>query len=118
MARKKIAVLFGGKSSEYDVSLQSAYAVLQNIDSVKYYVVPIGITREGDWYHYTGSYHKIAENTWYQDIKNLQKVIVSPSCSDKGIWIFAGGKALLQNVDLVFPVLHGKNGEDGSGMRS
>ena len=47
MEKKRIAVLFGGNSSEYEVSLQSASSVLENINREKYEVVPIGITRQG-----------------------------------------------------------------------
>ena len=54
MNRKKIAVIFGGHSTEYEVSLQSAAAVLEHINREKFEVFPIGITRAGSWYHYTG----------------------------------------------------------------
>ena len=53
---KTIVILFGGKSTEYSISLQSAYSVLTNINHTKYKVLPLGITREGDWYLYTGKY--------------------------------------------------------------
>ena len=61
MHKKRIAVIFGGNSTEYEVSLQSAAAVLEHINNDKFEVVPIGITRDGDWYHYTGEYDKIAD---------------------------------------------------------
>ncbi|HBG2301454.1 TPA: D-alanine--(R)-lactate ligase, partial [Clostridioides difficile] len=48
MNNKKIAVIFGGNSTEYDVSLQSAFAVLENLNTEKYDIIPIGITREGN----------------------------------------------------------------------
>ncbi len=63
MEKKKIAVLFGGHSSEYPVSLQSATAVLSNLDTGKYDIIPIGITRAGDWFRYYGSYDRILNNT-------------------------------------------------------
>ena len=50
MCKKTIAVIFGGCSPEYEVSLQSAYSVLQHLDPQKYNVIPVGITRQGDWY--------------------------------------------------------------------
>ena len=53
MQKKKIAVIFGGNSTEYEVSLQSAFSVFENINKEKFDIVPIGITRNGDWYHYT-----------------------------------------------------------------
>ena len=54
MIKKRIAIIFGGNSTEYEVSLQSASAVFENINTKKFDIVPIGITRNGDWYHYTG----------------------------------------------------------------
>ena len=59
MDKKRIAVIFGGNSTEYEVSLQSAFSVLENIDTDKYDVFPVGITRKGAWYHYTGENGKI-----------------------------------------------------------
>jgi D-alanine---D-serine ligase len=63
MKRLKIAVLFGGCSPEYSVSLQSAAAVLQNMDSSKYEAVMVGISKMGDWYSYTGPIEKISKMT-------------------------------------------------------
>ena len=53
MKKQKIAVIFGGNSTEYEVSLQSATAVLKNINSERFDILPIGINRAGDWFHYT-----------------------------------------------------------------
>ncbi len=114
MQKKKIAVIFGGNSTEYQVSLQSAYAVFENINTNKYDIIPIGITRSGDWYHYTGKKEKIPGNTWFEDSSELRPVVVSQSCSGKGFLELDGDKYRLIQVDLVFPVLHGKNGEDGT----
>ena len=58
MIKKRIAIIFGGNSTEYEVSLQSASAVFENINTKKFDIVPIGITRNGDWYHYTGKKKK------------------------------------------------------------
>lgn len=63
MQKKKLAVLFGGRSTEYEVSLQSASAVLEHLDRERFEIIPIGITREGEWYRYTGEYRKISEDT-------------------------------------------------------
>lgn len=112
--KKKIAIIFGGHSTEYEVSLQSATAVFENINAEKFEVFPIGITREGDWYHYTGDISKIANNTWFTDKENLKSVAVSQDRSVKGFIVFNENKVNIIKVDLVFPVLHGKNGEDGT----
>lgn len=114
MQRKKIAVIFGGNSTEYEVSLQSAAAVLENIDRDRYDIVPIGITRDGEWYHYTGKTECISDNTWHTDTGNLYPVVVSQNRSVRGFLEFTGDSHTQVRVDLVFPVLHGKNGEDGT----
>lgn len=114
MQKKKIAVIFGGNSTEYEVSLQSAFSVFENINHDKYDIIPIGITRNGDWYHYKGRYENIANNTWSGDRDNLYPVTVSVSHSQKGIWEFDEDQYTAVHIDLVFPILHGKNGEDGT----
>lgn len=114
MRKKKIAVIFGGKSTEYEVSLQSAFSVLDHINRSKYDVLPIGISRNGNWYHYKGDCQNISNDTWHSDKKNLLPVSVSVSCSHRGFLELSGGKYHVIRVDLVFPVLHGKNGEDGT----
>ncbi len=114
MDRKRIAIIFGGNSTEYEVSLQSAYSVLENINADKFDIFQVGITRSGDWYHYTGKREKISSNTWFQDYENMFPVVVSQSRSRKGFLEFVGESCRVINADLVFPVLHGKNGEDGT----
>lgn len=114
MKKKRIAVVFGGNSTEYEVSLQSAFSVFENINTVKYDIIPIGITRNGDWYHYRGRYKNIADNTWTVDRDNLHPVTVSVSRSQNGFLELSEDKYNFIPVDLVFPILHGKNGEDGT----
>lgn len=114
MQRKRIAVIFGGRSTEYEISLQSAFSVLKNIHKEKYDIVPIGITREGDWYHYKGDYQQIAENTWQLDTENKIPVTISASCKKRGFLELSGESFHWLEVDCVFPILHGKNGEDGT----
>lgn len=114
MQRKKLAIIFGGNSTEYQVSLQSAYSVFKNINVEKNEVIPIGITRSGEWYHYTGSYDKISNDTWFEDDQNLHTVVISQNRAARGFLSIDGEKYTPLNVDLVFPVVHGKNGEDGT----
>ncbi|MDE6314324.1 MAG: D-alanine--D-serine ligase VanG [Lachnospiraceae bacterium] len=114
MQKRKIAIIFGGNSTEYPVSLQSSYAVLESINKNTFHIIPIGITREGDWYHYTGKYEKIPDNTWFQDHEHLYPIAVSQNPSVKGFFEFFGDTYRVLKVDLVFPILHGKNGEDGT----
>lgn len=112
--RKRIAVIFGGHSSEYEVSLQSAFSVLQNINENKFEVFPVGITREGEWYHYTGGLEQIRDNSWAEKKENLHSVAVSQSRPAPGFLVFDGDGCRRVPVDLVLPVLHGRNGEDGT----
>ena len=109
--KKNVLFLFGGESSEYEISCISAYNVLNAVDQERYNIVPLGITKKGEWYYYNGSYDKIKDLTW--DKEELPKAIISPCKSDKGIIIFDKEVKKLK-IDLCFPVLHGKNGEDGT----
>lgn len=114
MQKKKIAIIFGGNSTEYEVSLQSAFSVFENINKDKFDIIPIGITKSGEWYHYMGEIERISDNTWFEDRKNLLSVTVSLNPSVKGLLEFEKDKYSVVKVDLVFPILHGKNGEDGT----
>lgn len=114
MQKKSIAIIFGGNSTEYEVSLQSAYSVFDNIDSEKFDIIPIGITRSGEWFHYTGSMDNLLNNTWFEDSSKLFPIVVSQNRSVKGFLEFSGDCYKTVKLDLVLPVLHGKNGEDGT----
>ena len=114
MQKKSIAIIFGGNSTEYEVSLQSAYSVFDNIDSEKFNIIPIGITRSGEWFHYTGSMDNLLNNTWFEDSSKLFPIVVSQNRSVKGFLEFSGDCYKTVKLDLVLPVLHGKNGEDGT----
>jgi len=107
-----IAILFGGCSTEYEVSLQSAYSVISHLDQEKYKAHLIGITREGTWLYYEGDIDRIPEDTWAS--ADCFPVSVSPNRTDHGLYLMRGGEIELIRLDAVFPVLHGKNGEDGT----
>ena len=110
MRKKNIAVLFGGNSPEYGVSLESAHAVLSHMDRERYIPVPVGISRAGRWYRYAGPLENIVEDTWLDSVY----------CADVGALPGGGLLALGKKgpepipLDAAFPVLHGKNGEDGT----
>lgn len=114
MQKKRIAVIFGGNSTEYEVSLQSAASVFENVNKDTFDILPIGITRSGDWYHYVGEFEHISNDTWSENEKDLHPVVVSQNRSVKGFLKLTEDKYTMLKVDLVFPVLHGKNGEDGT----
>lgn len=116
MERKRIAVLFGGCSPEYGVSLESAYSVMTHIDSRKYDVFPVGITREGGWYAYEGGWERIVPDEWFSEKSCVRTVLLPERNRDgKGRFCVFREKGTEEiAVDAVFPVLHGKNGEDGT----
>lgn len=94
-----VGVLFGGKSTEHDVSCASAYSVLNNIDTDKFDVKIVGITKKGDFVPYEGPLEYIKDLTWDSEHES------------KGL---TAGIQVLETCDVVFPVLHGLNGEDGT----
>ena len=112
--RKNIVVLFGGASSEYEVSLQSAYAVIGNMDRKKYNPVPVGITREGQWFYFTGEMDKLQNDTWCNE-SDCVPALLSPDRTYHHL-ILCRAQSIPEAipVDAVFPVLHGRNGEDGT----
>lgn len=115
MEKIKLAVLFGGNSSEYEVSLKSAYSVLTNLDPEKYEVIPVGITRDGLWTLYGGDAEAIPDGSWCADTDSLPRVTVDLTPGARSFWIRRPGENSMSRlpVDLVFPVLHGAFGEDG-----
>jgi D-alanine-D-alanine ligase len=112
----KIAVIFGGRSGEHAVSLMSARFVLSQLSPEKYDVIQIGITREGDWYVGSTGRQDVLEAMIAEDLSRLTPALILPVPSRQGIFAFtgAGQLALLSDVDVVFPVLHGTFGEDGT----
>ncbi|MEY8369806.1 D-alanine--D-serine ligase VanG [Anaerovoracaceae bacterium 42-11] len=112
--KKNIAVLFGGCSPEYPVSLKSAYAVLNHIDTTQYQVITVGITRDGKWLRYLGEYEAILNDTWYEHEGQCRKAFISPDREAHGLCEIDENGISTISLDAVFPVLHGRNGEDGS----
>ncbi|MEA4891905.1 MAG: D-alanine--D-serine ligase VanG [Peptococcaceae bacterium] len=112
MARKRIAVIFGGCSTEYGVSLQSAYGVLSHLNAEKYEAIPLGITREGKWYYYNGPAEEIREDRWFG--RRCLPACISPDRGQPRILAFRDNGVEIRAFDIAFPVLHGKNGEDGT----
>lgn len=113
MSKLSVCVLFGGISPEHEVSLRSAESVLNNIDKSKYNVLPVGITREGRWFLFGGGdYSQLPGGTWMEHPANCQCAI-SP-VRGEGLLRFEDGGLVCQHIDVVFPVLHGENGEDGA----
>jgi len=107
MRRPRIAILFGGCSEEHDVSLKSAMEIAAAIDTHRYEPIYIGITRSGAW--------KLCEEPsadWKRG--NARRAVISPDRETHGLLAVTNGGYEAVHVDAVFPVLHGKSGEDGA----
>lgn len=113
MNKLTVAVFFGGCSPEHNISLQSAAAVLENLDPKRYRAVAVGITREGRWYRYTGKYDAIRRDRWRQEGRCIPAVL-SPDRGDRGLLLLEKGEAEKLPLDVALPILHGCCGEDGT----
>ena len=114
--KKTVVVLFGGQSSEHEISCMSAQTVVGAMDKDKYNVILIGITKEGHWLH-VPHVNRIADGSWY---KSGKRAVISPDAGMHSVLVFSDpeceGSAAVSAivVDVVFPVLHGLFGEDGT----
>ena len=113
MKKMNVCVLFGGMSPEHAVSLRSAEFVLNNLDPEKYNVFPVGITQKGDWLLFGGKdYSELPSGKWEENPDN-RRAAISP-IRGQGLLSFEGDCVVRELIDVVFPVLHGENGEDGA----
>ena len=113
MKKLSVCVLFGGMSPEHEVSLRSAESVLNQLDTDKYNIIPVGITKDGDWIIFGGDdYSELPAGTWMNNPGNCRGVI-SP-IRGQGLFRFEDDCVVREWIDVVFPVLHGENGEDGA----
>lgn len=108
-----VLVLFGGMSPEHDVSCVSVTAVLKNMQKENRRILPVGITKDGKWLLFGGdNYDDIAGGKWEQNPDN-RTAFLSPE-RGAGLCILSGETVETVPVDVIFPVLHGENGEDGT----
>lgn len=112
-----IAVIFGGKSVEHEISVLSAQQCISALDKNKYQVIPIYISKHGQWY--TGEKLLCLDN--YRDLEQLllqcQKILINQNAGSGKIYKESAGifgKKLIATIDIAFPVIHGTHGEDGS----
>jgi len=108
-----VCVLFGGISPEHEVSLRSAEFVLSSLDPEKYNIIPVGITKEGKWLRYAGTDYSLLPDGQWQEYHGNCAAAISP-IRGQGLLCFEGDCVVREMVDVVFPVLHGENGEDGA----
>lgn len=111
MGKLKLGVVFGGASSEYEISLLSASSILSHLDTQKYDIVKIGITKTGRMFLYEGDADNIKTNEWQKT--GCTPCVISPDRGTHGV-VVLGEKPYEIRLDCIFPVLHGKNGEDGT----
>lgn len=111
----RVAILFGGKSAEHEVSLQSAKSVIEALDKKKYEIILIGIDKTGKWFlNDQSSYLLHAENPKLISMNNSNKHIALQPGETSNQLIDTTGKVSLGDVDVVFPVMHGTYSEDGT----
>jgi len=116
----RVGVLFGGRSGEHEVSLLSAASILNSIDTTKYDVVPIGITKQGQWITSAEATRLLAGDTKPAPVllkTPKAKSIQLSACADIAVQNEALAQQsgpLAQSLDVIFPVLHGTFGEDGT----
>src|SRR5437764_5767829 len=106
--RVRVGILFGCRSGEHEVSLASAASVIRGLDSDKYEAVPVGITKEGHWLVGAGAQKMLPEV-----LKAGQRVMMTADPTDAAL-VRLDGSGGGQRLDVVFPVMHGTYGEDGT----
>lgn len=110
MSQKTVAVIFGGQSSEHEVSCVSATTIISNIDKDNYQVVMVGITKDGRWLR-VNSVEDISSGEWRN---GTVTAVISPDASQQGIIFMENGTVEVKKIDVIFPALHGLYGEDGT----
>lgn len=108
---RNVLVIFGGVSPEHEVSCRSAAAVLENIDRKKNQVHTVGITKDGKWIYTGASAEEIASGAWVKS--NGFSATLSCDRTFRGLLVFEHDKVTRIEIDVVMPMLHGENGEDG-----
>lgn len=111
--KQTVCVLFGGKSSEHEISRLSANNVLSYIDRTLFDVITVGIDKSGNWFLTEASNEEIKSGAW--ENCNNKACVLSPSPKHHGLLVFnKNGDVSVTRIDVAYPVLHGKNGEDGT----
>jgi len=124
LAKPTVLCLFGGNSTEYEVSCRSFNSVAENIDGEKFNIIKAGITKNGEWNIYAGPNEKIRDLSWINDDKNLFPCALIPKnkaykkaylCKFTDGYINSSGESFEKiDIDVILPIVHGGNGEDGA----
>lgn len=111
MSKQNLAVIFGGQSSEHEISCMSASNIIQCIDAQRYNIILVGITKEGHWVE-AADLNAVQDGSWRQ---SKTSIVLSPDTTRKGLYRMSEDeKAQFVHLDVIFPVLHGLYGEDGT----
>ncbi len=111
--KKRIMVVFGGASSEHEVSRKSAFSILTNLNKEKYDILTVGITKSGHWLLTDASYEDIKSGMW-ESYPSNKTVTLNVDMGKSQLIVLDGDKYYTESIDCLWPVLHGKNGEDGT----
>lgn len=112
MENLNICVVFGGVSSEHEVSLVSATTIIGSLDKSKYNIHMIGITKDGGWHYFDGEVSEIAD--FDKTSARYPRALISPDRTDGGLLVFKDGGCERIKIDAAIPAMHGRNGEDGT----
>ncbi|MBO7364151.1 MAG: D-alanine--D-alanine ligase [Lachnospiraceae bacterium] len=110
MEKKTLLGIFGGQSSEHDISCLSAYNVFRAVSPAEYRLLLVGITKEGKWL-LVPDVEAIRDGSWKD---GTVRAVLAPDAEWKSLLVYDGGRLTAEKVDVVFPVLHGLYGEDGT----
>ena len=113
MNRSKLAVVFGGASSEHEVSQWSAASILRSVPRDRFDLMMLGITKDGRWFCYDGPVEGVEDGSW-EHSDRLTPALISPDAGTHGVLLLEESGVRPVRLDVVFPVLHGRNGEDGT----
>lgn len=111
MNKTVVLILFGGVSNEHEVSLRSATSIIQNIDTNRFELVLVGITKDGRWLLYHGDTDGLTDGSWQQ---NATPALLSADRATHGLLLFEPGGVRTVKIDVIFPAVHGQNCEDGA----
>ena len=109
MSKKSVLIIFGGNSTEHEVSCKSVMNFIKNVSEEKYEKHLVGIKKNGDWVYYTADTNLIPLCKWADEPSNVPAIL----CPNKGLVLLDSNNTVI-NLDVIIPVLHGKNGEDGT----
>src|SRR5438094_1879750 len=115
MGKVRVAVVFGGRSTEHTISCVSAGSVLANLDLERFEIVPVGITHEGGWVLGSSDPAKLQiRGRELPSVSDGRALVLAGDPTRRELVTVEPGAEALGSVDVVFPVLHGAFGEDGT----